>query len=68
MTDHFDRAAALELAQRTAALADHAARQPAMPGLLNCMDCGDEIPAARRAAMPTARRCIDCQASHEKTR
>lgn len=50
MTDHFDRAAELELAQRAAALAEHAARQPAMPGLLNCMDCGDEIPAARRAA------------------
>ena len=68
MTDHFDRAAALELEQRTAALAAHTARQPAEPGLIQCMDCGDEIPAARRAAMPTARRCIDCQNAHEKTR
>jgi len=68
MTDPFDRAAALELEQRTAALEAHTARQQTTPGLLNFMDCGDEIPADRRAVLPSARRCIDCQSAHEKTR
>ena len=36
-------------------------RQMDTIGTLECLECGEEIPARRRAALPNATRCIDCQ-------
>jgi len=30
-------------------------------GIIDCIDCGIEIPKARKEAVPSAKRCIDCQ-------
>lgn len=30
-------------------------------GIIDCIDCGDEIPEARRKVMPSAKRCMDCE-------
>jgi len=30
-------------------------------GIIDCIDCGDEIPEDRREAMPSAKRCMDCE-------
>jgi RNA polymerase-binding transcription factor DksA len=35
------------------------------PGLLNCMDCGLEIPLARRLAVAGCKTCIVCQTKAE---
>lgn len=46
-------------------LADEVARaRAAMPtgeSLLQCEECGEDIPEARRRALPGVRRCISCQ-------
>jgi phage/conjugal plasmid C-4 type zinc finger TraR family protein len=34
--------------------------------VIDCIDCGEEIPEARRRAVPTAARCIGCQEKHER--
>lgn len=34
--------------------------------VLDCEDCGDEIPEARRRAIPSTRRCITCQTRAER--
>jgi phage/conjugal plasmid C-4 type zinc finger TraR family protein len=34
--------------------------------LLECEDCGNEIPAARRQAAPWATTCIECQGIREQ--
>lgn len=36
------------------------------PALLQCEDCGEEIPEARRAAVAGCRTCIDCQGLRER--
>ena len=41
-------------------------RLAAGPGLSECEDCGEPIPAARRAAVPGVRRCLACQAAHDE--
>lgn len=30
-------------------------------GIIDCIDCGDEIPKARKLAVPSAKRCMDCE-------
>ena len=41
--------------------------QSATVGQLECVDCGEPIPAGRRAAVPQADRCVACQAKAEST-
>ena len=36
-------------------------KQRAQESLMECDDCGDEIPEARRIAIPGVQRCIHCQ-------
>ena len=46
---------------------ERARRQlPAGPSLLECEDCGAEIPEARRKALPGVRLCVKCQAKIER--
>lgn len=35
------------------------------PGLANCEECGEPIPAARRKAVPGVRLCIECQGARD---
>jgi phage/conjugal plasmid C-4 type zinc finger TraR family protein len=37
------------------------AKQAQEPSLIECEDCGEEIPQARREAVPGVKRCIGCQ-------
>ncbi|GAB7531598.1 hypothetical protein PS3A_40120 [Pseudomonas sp. 3A(2025)] len=62
----FDRAQALELRQREAAIAAARARpRPSGPSLTHCTDCDKEIPAARQA-LGGITRCVPCQSKFEK--
>lgn len=69
--DQFDRAQELELRQREDAIAMQRKRfaplatAPDVDTALDCLSCGDEIPAARRLAVPGAMLCIECQMEHE---
>ncbi|AOG03066.1 TraR/DksA C4-type zinc finger protein [Bosea sp. RAC05] len=36
------------------------------PEVVDCEDCGDEIPEARRRAIPSTKRCISCQTRVER--
>lgn len=36
-----------------------------MPSLVECSECGDDMPQKRRA-IGNIKRCIDCQDNHEK--
>jgi DnaK suppressor protein len=70
MTDFIDRAN--DTAQFTNDLAiqqhriDHALpAQLVVDGVVECMDCGIDIPTERLAALPDYVRCIDCQTVHE---
>ncbi|MGB6056310.1 MAG: TraR/DksA C4-type zinc finger protein [Burkholderiaceae bacterium] len=67
MTDIYDRATELEELQRAHALARQQSRSASLgPGLLDCMDCGEEIPAERRQAVPNCRRCVECAGRDEE--
>lgn len=72
MTDMFDRATALEEAQREDALQAQA-RRAGMTGktvadsATHCGVCEGRIPAARRRAVPGVQTCIDCQTDLEKS-
>lgn len=69
MTDMFDRAQELEEAQRVRALQAQAIRASAgSASMLQCQDCGEDIPEARRRAAAGCRRCIDCQRIAEAAR
>lgn len=65
MTDQFDRAHDLELAEwelrQKAAIKPHAKEESA----LGCRNCGDPIPEARRKAVPGCQLCIACQTYFE---
>lgn len=70
MTDDIDRANAT--AQFTNDLAirqhliDHALPpQWVIDGIVECLDCGIDIPSDRLDALPNCVRCIDCQFTHE---
>ena len=47
------------------ALAKLRSQQVSRPGLLNCEDCGTQIPQPRREALPGVRLCIACQSARE---
>ena len=36
--------------------------------VLDCIDCGEEIPEARRTAVQGCLRCVDCQEKFENAR
>lgn len=45
---------------------DHALpAQHVVDGVVECMDCDDEIPAERLEALPDCVRCFECQTAHE---
>ena len=68
MTDMFDRAQELEEAQRERAIQAQAMRMGAGASLMQCQDCGEDIPQARRRAVAGCRRCIGCQSAMESAR
>ena len=35
------------------------------PSLLNCIECGEQIPEQRKIAIPTCKRCVSCEEVHE---
>ena len=42
------------------------ARLPQGEGTLECVECGEEIPARRRQALPGVTTCIDCQSGRDR--
>ena len=65
MTDQFDRAQALELADWEARQRAVLRAAPAQASASHCAGCGASIPDARRAAVPGVQLCVDCQAEAE---
>ncbi|KIO49610.1 TraR/DksA C4-type zinc finger protein [Nitrosospira sp. NpAV] len=65
--DFYDRAQALEQAERENILARQRAGAKARdkPSLTHCEDCGLKIPKARRLTGRGITRCIGCQQAHE---
>ncbi len=41
------------------------ARIPAGESLLECTECGDEIPERRRQALPGVKTCVRCQSDRD---
>jgi phage/conjugal plasmid C-4 type zinc finger TraR family protein len=41
-------------------------RLPQGEGTLECVECGEEIPARRREALPGVTTCIACQAGRDR--
>ena len=41
------------------------ARLPQGEGTLECVECGEEIPARRRAALPGVTTCVACQSGRD---
>ncbi len=41
-------------------------RLPQGQGLVNCEECGEEIPEARRQALPGVRLCLACQTERDE--
>jgi DnaK suppressor protein len=39
--------------------------QLVVDGVVECLNCEEEIPAERLEALPNCVRCIDCQTAHE---
>lgn len=72
MVDELDRAKALEMRERQAALARTLARgqerEPPLEvdGVRVCLDCGEPIPPERLAARPQSVRCVECKERKEK--
>lgn len=70
--DDLDRAQELEIIQREEAIAKQRrhfaplAGVPQVDTALDCLNCGDEIPAARRRAVPGIMLCVACQNFREQ--
>lgn len=67
----FDRAAENEQRQTAVALANQLARNKKLKnqtGTVDCIECGEEIPAIRRKALPHTTLCFDCQTIKELKR
>ena len=41
-------------------------RLPRGESLLQCEECGAEIPQGRRDALPGVRLCVECQSEHDR--
>ncbi|MCL6262181.1 TraR/DksA C4-type zinc finger protein [Craterilacuibacter sp. RT1T] len=54
--------------QRDIALAAQEAKMKAGAMLMQCEDCGEDIPEARRRAVTGCRRCVPCQSERERMR
>lgn len=65
MTDVFDRASDLEMAQREAAIEAARTHRAGGPSRTECAICGEPIPLARRQAVPGVKLCIACQTAEE---
>lgn len=68
MTDMFDRASDLEMAQREAAVAAARTHRESRPSRAECTDCGAPIPKARQQAVPGVALCVSCQSVQERRR
>jgi DnaK suppressor protein len=66
--DVFDRAQENDQLFRDLALREHFAGR--VKGqeerVMDCIDCGDQIPLERLEAMPNAVRCLECQEKEER--
>ena len=67
MTDIFDRAQELELAEYEHNQAKAIMPKATRPSAKLC-ECGARIPAARRKAVPGVQTCVECQGMNEKKR
>lgn len=72
MTDQLDRARAIEMRQREAALQEALHTTPEPPqqiinGVVCCIDCDEPVSPQRLRAKPNAARCIHCQSQEEKS-
>ncbi|MGZ4974660.1 MAG: TraR/DksA family transcriptional regulator [Burkholderiaceae bacterium] len=70
MTDPIDRANDTAQFNNDLAIQQHLIdhtlpAQLIVDGVVECIDCGDEIPVERLAALPNCVRCIDCQTMYE---
>ncbi len=65
MADVIDQAQAYEERERAAAIQRRVAAVPHSEDVIDCRECGDEIPEARRRAVPGCRTCAPCQAEME---
>ena len=61
-----DMAQLLSVTANADAVARVRAAIPRGPSLLNCEDCGEEIPEARRKVVMGCRMCIECQTYNDK--
>jgi phage/conjugal plasmid C-4 type zinc finger TraR family protein len=61
-----DQAQLLSVTTTADAVAKLRASIPRGPSLLNCEDCGEEIPEARRKVVMGCRMCIECQQFNDK--
>jgi phage/conjugal plasmid C-4 type zinc finger TraR family protein len=70
VTDQFDRAQALELAEYERNQQKAIMPKAARPSAKWCIapGCGERIPDARRKAIPGVERCIGCQNLNEKNK
>lgn len=66
--DQFDRAQALEAAEREAILQGKRgeSERQARFSLSHCEDCGEPIEAKRQALVKGVKRCVGCQDDFEK--
>ena len=65
MTDQFDLAQELVLAEHERNQAKAIMPKPTRPSATRC-ECGERIPAARRKLMQGVQTCIECQKLNEK--
>jgi len=61
-----DQAQLLSISLSEDAVARIRSKIPKGPGLLECAECGEEIPEARRLAIPGVTMCIFCKTLHER--
>jgi phage/conjugal plasmid C-4 type zinc finger protein, TraR family len=70
MTDPIDRANDTAQFSNDLAIQQHQIDTALPPqlvveGVVECLDCGIDIPVDRLAVLPNCVRCIDCQTLHE---
>lgn len=66
MTDMFDQASELEMAQREAAIRAARAALAKGPSHTECEECSAAIPEARQQAVPGVTLCVCCQGAKER--
>ena len=66
MPDFADNASDLSEVYLANALAARSAKPVTTASLIECEECGDEIPHKRRLAGPGCTRCLECQQEFER--